>query len=98
MSLALYYSGPEHQKADWLGIHERICQLLMALRSPIPFLGSEEERQKRKHKQTFRKVNEISILHKNGDNVIQCLIIAFPFILLATNDRSLPYRRTEVTF
>jgi len=50
-------SGPEHQKADWLGIHEKICQLLMALRAPIPFLNSEDARQKRKQLQITRKVS-----------------------------------------
>lgn len=50
------FSGPEHQKTDWLGIHEKICQLLIPLRTPIPFLGSEEERQHRKQQQIVRQV------------------------------------------
>lgn len=38
-------SGPVHQKADWASIHEKICQLLIPLRTTMPFYNSEEERQ-----------------------------------------------------
>nr|XP_009931204.1 PREDICTED: zinc finger MYND domain-containing protein 12 [Opisthocomus hoazin] len=34
----------DHQKADWVSIHERICQLLIPIRTPLPFLLSEKER------------------------------------------------------
>jgi len=37
----------EHQSVDWFGIHEKICQLLGALRTLRPTLGSEDERQRR---------------------------------------------------
>ncbi|KFV90573.1 Zinc finger MYND domain-containing protein 12, partial [Fulmarus glacialis] len=33
-----------HQKADWVSIHERICQLLIPIRTSLPFLLSEKER------------------------------------------------------
>lgn len=52
------FSGPEHQRADWLGIHKKICQLLIPLRAPIPFLGSEDERQHRKQQQIVRQVRD----------------------------------------
>ena len=52
----VHFSSTEHQKADWLGIHEKICQLLIPLRTPIPFLGSEEDRQHRKQQQIVRQV------------------------------------------
>lgn len=42
-----YYCGKEHQSVDWFGIHEKICQLLGALRTLRPTLGSEDERQRR---------------------------------------------------
>ncbi|XP_029292131.1 LOW QUALITY PROTEIN: zinc finger MYND domain-containing protein 12 [Cottoperca gobio] len=29
-----FYCGAEHQQADWVGIHERICQLLVRIRRP----------------------------------------------------------------
>ncbi|KAM4807389.1 zinc finger MYND domain-containing protein 12 isoform X1 [Ictidomys tridecemlineatus] len=40
-----YYCGVVHQKADWNSIHEKICQLLIPLRTTMPFYNSEEERQ-----------------------------------------------------
>ena len=60
------FSSAEHQKADWLGIHEKICQLLIPLRTPVPFLGSEEERQHRKQQQVVRQVQ----LHLQEKNVL----------------------------
>jgi len=42
-----YYCSKEHQSVDWFGIHEKICQLLGALRTLRPTLGSEDERQRR---------------------------------------------------
>ena len=53
----LVFSGVEHQKADWIGIHEKICQLLIPLRTPDPFFSSQEDRQHRQaqilHRQVF---------------------------------------------
>ncbi|KAM5248665.1 zinc finger MYND domain-containing protein 12 [Ctenodactylus gundi] len=40
-----YYCGVAHQKADWRSIHENVCQLLIPLRTSMPFYNSEEERQ-----------------------------------------------------
>nr|XP_012603925.1 zinc finger MYND domain-containing protein 12 isoform X3 [Microcebus murinus] len=40
-----YYCGVAHQRADWGSIHEKICQLLIPLRTSMPFYNSEEERQ-----------------------------------------------------
>lgn len=37
-------SGVVHQRADWGSIHEKICQLLIPLRTSMPFYNSEEER------------------------------------------------------
>ncbi|NXQ92030.1 ZMY12 protein, partial [Nyctibius grandis] len=34
----------DHQNADWVSIHEQICQLLIPIRTPLPFLLSERER------------------------------------------------------
>ncbi|KFQ95720.1 Zinc finger MYND domain-containing protein 12, partial [Nipponia nippon] len=39
-----YYCDVHHQKADWVSIHERICQLLIPIRTSVPFLLSEKER------------------------------------------------------
>ncbi|CAK6441084.1 unnamed protein product [Pipistrellus nathusii] len=40
-----YYCDVVHQKTDWNSIHEKICQLLIPLRTTMPFYNSEEERQ-----------------------------------------------------
>lgn len=37
-------SGKDHMNLDWVGIHEKICQLLVPLRSQPLIIGSEEER------------------------------------------------------
>jgi hypothetical protein len=42
-----FLSDVEHQQSDWYGIHEKICQSLIPIRSKLPFLPSEEERKKR---------------------------------------------------
>ena len=52
----IFFSGVEHQKADWLGIHEKICQNLIPLRQSAPFLPSEEERQHRERQLSVKKV------------------------------------------
>ncbi|KAI9151046.1 hypothetical protein H9P43_009661 [Blastocladiella emersonii ATCC 22665] len=44
-----YYCDKEHQVLDGTAIHNKICPILMRLRSPIPFLGSEEERKAKEH-------------------------------------------------
>uniref|UniRef100_A0A8C3KY93 Zinc finger MYND-type containing 12 n=1 Tax=Chrysolophus pictus TaxID=9089 RepID=A0A8C3KY93_CHRPC len=42
-----YYCDVDHQKADWVSIHEKICQLLIPVRTSLPSLTSEEERKHR---------------------------------------------------
>ena len=49
-------SGVEHQQTDWLGVHEKICQLLIPLRTQMPFQTSEEERENRKQWLLQKKV------------------------------------------
>ncbi|XP_015738118.1 zinc finger MYND domain-containing protein 12 [Coturnix japonica] len=39
-----YYCDVDHQKADWVSIHEKICQLLIPVRTSLPSLTTEEER------------------------------------------------------
>ncbi|NWI63497.1 ZMY12 protein, partial [Todus mexicanus] len=34
----------DHQKADWVSIHQQICQLLVPVRTPLPCGLSEQER------------------------------------------------------
>lgn len=55
-------SDKAHQRLDYEGIHEKICQLLVPLRTPVAVLGSEEERAAREKETRQRqwKLLEIS--------------------------------------
>ncbi|XP_075629562.1 LOW QUALITY PROTEIN: zinc finger MYND domain-containing protein 12 [Balearica regulorum gibbericeps] len=39
-----FYCDVDHQKADWVSIHKKICQLLIPIRTSLPFFLSEKER------------------------------------------------------
>lgn len=65
-----YYCGVEHQKADWMGIHEKICQSLIALRQAAPFLPSEEERQKREKQLLSKKEHMIVLTRTTGQKLL----------------------------
>lgn len=47
MTLNDSFSSKEHQATDWQGVHVKICQLLVPLRTPTKVLGSEDERNRR---------------------------------------------------
>uniref|UniRef100_A0A669QTA6 MYND-type domain-containing protein n=1 Tax=Phasianus colchicus TaxID=9054 RepID=A0A669QTA6_PHACC len=51
-----YYCDVDHQKADWVSIHEKICQLLIPVRTSLPSLTSEEERKYRVEQLVKRQV------------------------------------------
>ena len=61
------FSCVEHQKADWIGIHEKICQLLIPLRTQVPFLSSEEERVHRQEQLLHRQVYLILTGNQNSN-------------------------------
>ena len=70
-----YFSDVEHQKADWVGIHEKICQLLIPLRTAVPFLTSEEDRNRRKAQVLRRQVSaccKCSVVNFLKDFIIFC--------------------------
>ncbi|CAL1527234.1 unnamed protein product [Lymnaea stagnalis] len=56
-----YYCSLEHQKADWIGIHEKICDKLAFLRQATPFLPSKEERDKRQSQVQSMKIDLIEM-------------------------------------
>lgn len=64
-----YYCGVEHQKSDWLGIHEKICQLLIPLRAPSQFINSEEERVKRNKEILQKQVDIIDLTLATGQRL-----------------------------
>ncbi|KAJ3009143.1 Zinc finger MYND domain-containing protein 12, partial [Thoreauomyces humboldtii] len=49
----------EHQSTDWRGIHERICPMVVPLRTPVAVLGSEEERA---HRETQTRRRQVQLL------------------------------------
>ncbi|XP_023697206.1 zinc finger MYND domain-containing protein 12 [Paramormyrops kingsleyae] len=57
-----FYCNTEHQQADWAGIHQKVCQLLAPLRTPIPFhvLGAEREHHRAQRLQRQEQLIEIS--------------------------------------
>lgn len=66
-------SGPVHQKADWGSIHEKICQLLIPLRTTMPFYNSEEERQHSLQQQQKRQASPMG-----GNSEGGALVFMFP--------------------
>lgn len=65
-----YYCDVEHQKADWMGIHEKICQSLIPLRQAAPFLPSEEDRQKREKHLQIKKRHMIDLTRTTGQKLL----------------------------
>ena len=54
--LFITFSSLDCQKADWIGIHEKICDRLAYLRQPAPFLASREDRDRRQKDVQLKKV------------------------------------------
>eukprot|EP00745_Piridium_sociabile_P039368 TRINITY_DN7351_c0_g1_i4.p1 TRINITY_DN7351_c0_g1~~TRINITY_DN7351_c0_g1_i4.p1 ORF type:complete len:364 (+),score=95.56 TRINITY_DN7351_c0_g1_i4:114-1205(+) len=65
-----YYCCVEHQRADWMGIHEKICDSLIMLRQPTPFLPSEEERQRRESLMLAKKKQMIDLTRTTGQKLL----------------------------
>ncbi|XP_043853155.1 zinc finger MYND domain-containing protein 12 [Dromiciops gliroides] len=59
-----YYCGVAHQRADWASIHEKICQLLIPLRTTMPFYNSEEERRHGREQLLQRQKHLIELCYK----------------------------------
>ncbi|MEE6483469.1 hypothetical protein FKM82_013561 [Ascaphus truei] len=60
----------EHQQADWSSIHEKICQLLIPLRTSLPFLNSAEERCHCMEQQIQRKKHLIDVTMKEAQKLL----------------------------
>ncbi|KAI8924410.1 hypothetical protein BC831DRAFT_465792 [Entophlyctis helioformis] len=56
-----FYCDKEHQSLDQRGIHGKICQLLIPLRTPVAVLGSEEERAYREKQTRARQLQLLQI-------------------------------------
>ncbi|CAF1378936.1 unnamed protein product [Adineta steineri] len=62
-----FYCSEEHQIADNVGIHDKICPTLATLRSKQPFLPSEEERRDRDHEIREKKLHLIEVTRMIGE-------------------------------
>nr|KAF6384252.1 zinc finger MYND-type containing 12 [Pipistrellus kuhlii] len=79
-----YYCDVVHQKTDWNSIHEKICQLLIPLRTTMPFYNSEEERQhglQQLQKRQTRSSRLRNIYPKPSGQSSNQLIVLMPPIL-----------------
>ncbi|BFZ22880.1 hypothetical protein BsWGS_25919 [Bradybaena similaris] len=56
-----YYCSLEHQKADAVGIHDKVCSRLAFLRQPAQFWPSKEEREKRYKTMQLEKIELIEM-------------------------------------
>lgn len=59
--LVTYYCSQDHQRDDFDGIHEKICQFLAVLRRPLTTLGSEGDREQHKVQMIERKRHLMSL-------------------------------------
>lgn len=66
-----YYCDEEHQNIDWIGIHEKICQLLIPLRTVLPSTcNSEEEREHQRKQKVAREKNMIELTRTVGQKLL----------------------------
>ncbi|PAA48206.1 hypothetical protein BOX15_Mlig008343g2 [Macrostomum lignano] len=65
-----YYCGPEHQRADWIGIHAKICDELAVLRKPVPFLTSEKDRREKREELIQQQLRMIVITRTTGQKLL----------------------------
>ncbi|XP_074831819.1 zinc finger MYND domain-containing protein 12 isoform X1 [Carettochelys insculpta] len=59
-----HYCDVGHQKADWVSIHEKICQLLIPIRTSLPFFNSEKERKHGMEQLLYRQKHLVDLTHK----------------------------------
>ncbi|NWW96844.1 ZMY12 protein, partial [Rhynochetos jubatus] len=60
----------DHQKADWVSIHEQICQLLIPIRTPLPFVLSEKERKHGREQLVKRQKYIIELAYSTAQKFI----------------------------
>ncbi|NWX13182.1 ZMY12 protein, partial [Aegotheles bennettii] len=59
-----------HQEADWVSIHERICQLLIPIRAPLPFLLTQEERKQSVEQLAMRQEYVAELSHSTAQGFV----------------------------
>jgi hypothetical protein len=70
-----YYCSEEHQTADHIGIHDKLCTALAVLRSKQPFLPSEEERVERDRVTREKKIHLTKMTRMIGERHVRSPLI-----------------------
>jgi len=66
-----HYCDVEHQNIDWIGIHEKICQLLIPLKTPsLSTCNSEEEREHQRSQNIARQKEMIDLTQTRGQKLL----------------------------
>ncbi|XP_063173388.1 zinc finger MYND domain-containing protein 12 [Candoia aspera] len=65
-----YYCDVDHQTADWISIHEKICQLLIPLRTAPPFYNSDKERKLGKEQKRSREIFLAGVTYDTAQNFL----------------------------
>ncbi|VDD74500.1 unnamed protein product [Mesocestoides corti] len=65
-----YLHNIEHQKIDWVGIHEQICSTLGRLRKPFGFIPSEEDRRKKMEEIQHIQLKMVQITKRAGQRLL----------------------------
>ncbi|XP_063710962.1 zinc finger MYND domain-containing protein 12-like [Symsagittifera roscoffensis] len=66
-----YYCSHEHQRLDWVAIHEQVCCYVAELKTTgLPFLGSEDERQRRNADRVEKQKDLIMLTRKTGQKFL----------------------------
>ncbi|KAK4475292.1 hypothetical protein MN116_002362 [Schistosoma mekongi] len=70
MCRVTYYCGIDHQKIDWVGIHEKICCDLVSFRKPQAFLVSKNEREKESEELQQKNLNMVRLTQLVGQKLL----------------------------
>ncbi|CAH8568293.1 unnamed protein product [Schistosoma turkestanicum] len=65
-----YYCGIEHQKVDWVGIHEKICLDLISFRKPEEFVLSKDGREKKNEELQRKNLDMVQLTHMEGQKLL----------------------------
>ncbi|NXW52275.1 ZMY12 protein, partial [Nyctiprogne leucopyga] len=60
----------DHQRADWVSIHQQICQLLIPIRTALPFHLSEEESRHSTEQLVQRQKYIIDLAHSTAQQFV----------------------------
>ncbi|NXG55205.1 ZMY12 protein, partial [Hemiprocne comata] len=60
----------DHQKADWVGIHEQIFQLLIPIRAPLPFFLTETERKQSREQLVERQKHILDLVQSRAQGLV----------------------------